>query len=69
MILPELVRFNAIRGGSWALNRLLQPITPDLRITKEVGDIYLKMFSKMSSKENVSSLKSFFESVTSEVNI
>jgi Ser/Thr protein kinase RdoA (MazF antagonist) len=60
-ILPELVRLNAIRSGSWALNRLLQPITPDLRITKDNADIYLKLFSKMISKDSVSSLESFFE--------
>ncbi|MCG3217400.1 MAG: phosphotransferase [Candidatus Heimdallarchaeota archaeon] len=63
MILPELVRFNAIRGGSWALNRLLQPITPELRISKETADIYLRLFSKMTSKESMDSLKSFFEKI------
>ncbi|MHA1912443.1 MAG: phosphotransferase enzyme family protein [Candidatus Kariarchaeaceae archaeon] len=60
-ILPELVRFNAIRSGSWALNRLLQPITPELRITKEVADIYLRLFSKMTTKENISLLDTFFD--------
>ena len=62
-VLPTLIRLNAIRGGSWALNRLLQPITPDLKITKKIADVYLELFTKMTFEDNANSLKQFFETI------